>query len=73
MGITHNRARRYLPQTSGKIERFHRTLAEGWAFKKFYPAEADRLAALPGWVCPYNHYRPHSAIGKQPPITRLTT
>ncbi|GAB3624154.1 hypothetical protein GCM10027418_22380 [Mariniluteicoccus endophyticus] len=39
------------------------------AFKKFYPSDTDRLAALPGWIHTYNHHRPHSAIGKQPPIT----
>ena len=53
------------------IERFHRTLAEGWAFKKFYNSESARLAALPAWVHEYNHHRPHSAIGKGSPITRL--
>ncbi len=56
---------------NGKIERFHRTLAEGWAFKKFYDSESARLAALPAWVHEYNHHRPHSAIGKRSPITRL--
>ena len=61
----------YRPQANGKIERFHRTLAEGWAFKKFYNSESARLAALPGWVHEYNHHRPHSAIGKATPITRL--
>lgn len=71
LGITPKRTRPYRPQTNGKIERFHRTLAEGWAFKKFYNSESARLAALPGWVHEYNHHRPHSAIGKQAPITRL--
>ena len=71
LGITPKRTRPYRPQTNGKIERFHRTLADGWAFKKFYPSEADRLAALPGWIHQYNHHRPHSAIGKVAPITRL--
>lgn len=71
LGIVHKRTRPYRPQTNGKIERFHRTLAEGWAFTKFYSSDAQRLAALPGWVHTYNHHRPHSAIGKQPPITRL--
>jgi transposase InsO family protein len=71
LGITPKRTRPYRPQTNGKIERFHRTLADGWAFKTFYPSEADRLAALPGWVHQYNHHRPHSAIGKVAPITRL--
>jgi transposase InsO family protein len=71
LGIKPQRTRPYRPQTNGKIERFHRTLADGWAFKKFYPSEADRLAALAPWIHQYNHHRPHSAIGKVAPITRL--
>ena len=71
LGITPKKTRPYRPQTNGKIERFHRTLAEGWAFKKFYNSESARLAALPAWVHEYNHHRPHSAIGKAAPITRL--
>jgi transposase InsO family protein len=71
LGITPKRTRPYRPQTNGKIERFHRTLADGWAFKKFYNSESARLAALPAWLHEYNHHRPHSAIGKAAPITRL--
>jgi transposase InsO family protein len=71
LGITPKKTKPYRPQTNGKIERFHRTLAEGWAFKKFYNSESARLAALPAWVHQYNHHRPHSAIGKAAPITRL--
>jgi len=71
LAITPKRTRPYRPQTNGKIERFHRTLAEGWAFKKFYNSESARLAALPSWIHEYNHHRPHSAIGKKAPITRL--
>ena len=71
LGITPKKTRPYRPQTNGKIERFHRTLAEGWAFKKFYNSESARLAALPAWVHEYNHHRPHSAIDKAAPITRL--
>jgi len=71
LGLTPKRTRPYRPQTNGKIERFHRTLADGWAFKKFYNSESARLAALPAWIHQYNHHRPHSAVGKVPPITRL--
>jgi transposase InsO family protein len=46
LGITPNKTQAYRPQTNGKTERFHRTLAEGWAFKKFYNSESARLAAL---------------------------
>ncbi|GAA1662398.1 hypothetical protein GCM10009744_65280 [Kribbella alba] len=72
LGITPKRTRPYRPQTNGKIERFHRALADGWAFAHFYPDETTRRAALPAWLHHYNHHRPHTAIGKIPPITRLT-
>lgn len=70
LGIRHKRTRPYRPQTNGKIERFHRTLADGWAYARFYESEAQRRAALPGWLHFYNHHRHHSAIGA-PPISRL--
>ena len=72
LGITPKRTRPYRPQTNGKIERFHRTLADGWAFKRFYATESARRNALPAWLHHYNHHRPHTAIGGQPPISRLT-
>jgi transposase InsO family protein len=71
LGITVKKTRPYRPQTNGKIERFHRTMAEGWAFKKFYNSESARRAALPAWIREYNHHLPHTAIGKTAPITRL--
>jgi transposase InsO family protein len=72
LGISPKRTRPYRPQTNGKIERFHRTLGDGWAYARFYNSEAERRAALPGWLHFYNHHRLHSAIGNQPPISRLT-
>jgi transposase InsO family protein len=71
LGITPKRTRPYRPQTNGKIERFHRTMAAEWAFKKFYNSESARRAALPAWIHLYNHHRRHSAIGQAPPISRL--
>ena len=69
LGITPKKTRPYRPQTNGKIERFHRTLADGWAFKKLYNTESARRAALPAWLHHYNHHRPHTAIGGSAPIT----
>ena len=60
------------PQTNGKVERFHRTLTDGWAFGRFYSSEAARRKALPAWLHHYNHHRPHTATGGKPPVTRLT-
>jgi transposase InsO family protein len=72
LSITPKRTRPYRPQTNGKIERFHRTLADGWGYARCYESEAERRDALPGWLHQYNHHRPHTACGNQPPITRLT-
>ena len=72
LGIKHKRTRPYRPQTNGKIERFHRTLGDGWAYAQFYTSTAQRDEALLGWLHFYNHHRAHSAIGGQPPVRRLT-
>jgi transposase InsO family protein len=70
LGVSHKRTRPYRPQTNGKLERFHRTLADGWAYSRRYNSETERRAALPGWLHFYNHHRTHSAIGGTP-ISRL--
>ena len=66
LGISHKRTKPYRPQTNGKSERFHRTLADGWAYARFYQSETQRRAALPAWLHFYNHHRVHSAIGGTP-------
>jgi transposase InsO family protein len=70
--ITVKKTRPDRPQTNGKIERFHRTLADGWAYARHYTSEPERRAALPAWLHAYNHHRPHSACENQPPLSRLT-
>jgi transposase InsO family protein len=72
LDIVHKRTRPYRPQTNGKIERFHRTLADGWAYARLYQSTQQRNHALPGWLHFYNHHRAHSATGGRPPVTRLT-
>jgi transposase InsO family protein len=71
LGIAPKRTRPYRPQTNGKIERFHRTLSDGWAYGRRYDSDTARRSALPGWLHFYNHHRPHSATRGEPPISRL--
>jgi transposase InsO family protein len=69
--IRHLRTRPRRPQTNGKAERFIRTMLAGWAYGAIYGSNRERTAALDGWLWTYNHRRRHSAIGRQPPISRL--
>ena len=69
-GISHKRTRPYRPQTNGKVERFHRTLLDEWAYAQPYSTETQRRAALPGWLHGYNHHRHHTSIGG-PPASRV--
>ena len=70
-GIIHKYCRPYRPQTNGKVERFHRTLLEEWAYVRPYCRESDRTRALAHWLHRYNHHRVHTAIGG-PPVSRVT-
>ena len=71
LDIRHLRTRPRRPQTNGKAERFIRTMLAGWAYGAIYRDSPQRTAALDGWLWTYNHRRRHSAIGRQPPISRL--
>src|SRR5262249_38816867 len=70
LGIRHIRTRPRRPQTNGKAERFIRTLLAGWAYGPIYHSSDERTAALDGWLWHYNHRRQHSALGRQPPVSR---
>lgn len=47
LGVKPKFTRPRTPQTNGKIEQFHRTLADGWAYSRHYSSESARRAALP--------------------------
>jgi transposase InsO family protein len=70
LGIRHLRTRPFRPQTNGKAERFIRTLLAGWAYGAIYASSPERTRALDGWLWHYNHRRRHSALGRQPPVSR---
>ncbi|WP_405670946.1 IS481 family transposase [Streptomyces sp. NBC_01530] len=63
--------RAYRPQTNGKVERFNRTLLDEWAYLRPYTSNQERTEALADFLHTYNHHRCHTALGGQPPITRV--
>jgi transposase InsO family protein len=70
--ITHKFIKPHCPWQNGKVERFNRTLATEWAYRQVFTTNNDRTAALPDFLDNYNHRRRHSALGGQPPISRLS-
>jgi transposase InsO family protein len=70
-GIKHLTTKPYRPRTNGKVERFHQTMAREWAYGLAYRSHRQRNVALPDWLNHYNHHRPHSSLGDQPPISRV--
>jgi transposase InsO family protein len=69
--ITHKFTRPYRPQTNGKIERFHRTLAAEWAYVRHYSSDQARADTYQDWIHSYNHHRPHTGIDGKSPIDRI--
>ncbi|MFI9556983.1 IS481 family transposase [Nonomuraea endophytica] len=72
LGARQKFTRPHCPWTNGKAERLNRTLATEWAYRRPYTSNQHRTDALGPWLHYYNHQRPHTALGGQPPITRLT-
>ncbi|MFE3858606.1 IS481 family transposase [Streptomyces griseorubiginosus] len=63
--------RAYRPQTNGKVERFNRTLLDEWAYIRPYTSNDERSTALDSFLHDYNYHRCHTALGGQPPISRV--
>jgi transposase InsO family protein len=72
LGAQHKFIKPHCPWQNGKVERFNRTLASEWAYRQVFISNADRAAALPDFLDYYNHRRRHTALGGQPPISRLS-
>lgn len=71
LGIRHVRTRPYTPRTNGKAERFVQTSLREWAYAQPYTSSAQREAALQPFLHRYNWHRPHSALNRQPPMSRI--
>jgi transposase InsO family protein len=71
LGLRHVRTRPYTPRTNGKAERFVQTSLREWAYARPYLSSAEREAALQPFLHRYNWHRPHSALDRKPPISRI--
>jgi len=72
-GIQHLLTAPRSPTTTGKIERFHRTLRVEFLSGRVFTDLASAQAAIDGWIEDYNTNRPHTACGMQPPASRFET
>jgi hypothetical protein len=72
-GVRHLLTAPYSPTTTGKVERFHRTLrAEFFTPNDYkFATIAEAQAALDAWVVEYNTLRPHQSVGDVPPVERF--
>ena len=71
LGVRHIRIRPYTPRWNGKLERFFGTLEDEWAHGRIWPNSQARDRALSSFLRYFNRWRPHSAAGGRPPITRV--
>ena len=69
--LKHIRTRPYTPKTNGKAERFVQTSLREWAYARPYVSSAQREAALQPFLHRYNWHRPHCALNRQPPMSRI--
>jgi transposase InsO family protein len=71
-GIEHLLTAPRSPTTTGKIERFHRTLRAEFDTRRVFPTLRAAQAALDEWVTEYNTTRPHQALDGATPAERFT-
>jgi len=71
-GIDHLLTAPRRPTTTGKIERFHRTLRQEFLTGRVFDTLGAAQADLDRWVGSYNTERPHSALSMATPASRFT-
>jgi len=70
-GIKHLLTAPGSPTTTGKVERWHKTLRREFLDGKVFADLDEAQAALDAWVHHYNHDRPHQGIGMVAPYERF--
>jgi transposase InsO family protein len=70
-GITHRLTAPRSPTTTGKIERFHRTLRTEFLRGRTFPTLELAQKELDSWVTEYNFERPHRSLKLATPAERF--
>ena len=70
-GIDHLLTAPRSPTTTGKVERFHKTLRSEFLTGRVFASIEEAQGELDEWVEHYNTARPHQGIGMTPPIRRF--
>ena len=70
-GITHRLTAPASPTTTGKIERFHRTLRIEFLRGRSFASQRQAQDDLDAWVADYNANRPHQALAMATPAQRF--
>jgi len=70
-GIRHLLTAPRSPTTTGKVERFHKTVRSEFLRGRAFASLAEAQEALDEWVASYNEDRPHQGIGMVPPARRF--
>jgi transposase InsO family protein len=70
-GIGHILTAPRSPTTTGKVERWHKTLRREFLDGKIFDSIEHAQSELDVWVRHYNFARPHQSIGRVPPIERF--
>jgi len=70
-GTTVKKTRPRRPQTNGKVERYHRTLLEEWAYIRPWTSDDERHHGYDGFTHFYNHHRSHGALKWATPADTL--
>ena len=72
-GIRHLLTAPRSPTTTGKVERWHKTMRAEFLLDhdRRHANLRELQAALDAWVVHYNTERPHQALGMRPPIQRF--
>ncbi|MCZ7532629.1 MAG: IS481 family transposase [Acidimicrobiia bacterium] len=70
-GIDHLLTAPRSPTTTGKVERFHKTVRGEFLTDRVFESIGEAQRELDDWVERYNTIRPHQGIGMVPPVRRF--